>query len=57
MATNFMATGKKSLKVLLYKREPIKHTHTHTNKEKAFKQFVLKGKKSGSSHGPWLKPW
>ena len=38
-----MATGKKSFKVLLYKREQIKNTHTH--KEKALKQFVLKGEK------------
>ena len=29
-----MATRKKSLKVLLYKREPIKHTHTHTQTKK-----------------------
>lgn len=28
-----MATGKKSFKVLLYKREPIKNTHTHTKKK------------------------
>lgn len=45
-----MATGKKSFKVLLYKREPIKNTHTHTQR-KSFETICIKRGKNKKNLG------